>query len=80
MLQGWLLLEHPQLGPLARPQRFADGAESGAESGAWRPGPALCDAAAEGRLEDLRRMLGMLGWPQKMANLQRMKIQEYPGF
>ena len=61
MLQGWLLLEHPQLGPLARPQRFADGAESGAESGAWRPGPALCDAAAEGRLEDLRRMLGMLG-------------------
>lgn len=57
MLQGWLLLEHPQLGPLARPQRFADGAESGAESGAWRPGPALCDAAAEGRLEDLRCFL-----------------------
>ena len=54
MLQGWLLLEHPQLGLLARPQR-ADGA--------WRPGP-LCDAAAEGRLEDLRPV-GGLGWPQK---------------
>ena len=56
MLQGWLLLEHPQLGPLARPQGRADG---GAEAGAaWRPGPALCDAAAEGRLEDLRRGVG----------------------
>eukprot|EP00435_Cladocopium_sp_Y103_P064684 s376_g26.t1 len=51
MLQGWLLLEHPQLGPLARPQRH------GLEEGTWRPGPALCDAAAEGRLEDVRCFL-----------------------
>ncbi|CAJ1379427.1 unnamed protein product, partial [Effrenium voratum] len=46
-LRGWVLLEHPDLGPLVCPQN---------PSLAWRPRP-LCDAAAEGRLEDLRCFL-----------------------
>ncbi|CAK8987056.1 Putative fumarate reductase [Durusdinium trenchii] len=48
MLQAWVLLEHPELGPLLRP--------SSSSGTGWRPMP-LCDAAAEGRLEDMRHFL-----------------------
>ena len=49
-----MLLEHPDLGPLVCPEN---------PSLAWRPRP-LCDAAAEGRLEDLRRGKPIRGYVQ----------------
>ena len=46
MLQGWVVLEHQELGLLVRPAK-----RKGLMR--WQP-MALCDAAAEGRVDDLR--------------------------
>jgi len=47
-LVGWVLLDHPDLGPLVRPKGMAMSS---------RPLVPLCAAAGEGRLADLRRFL-----------------------
>jgi len=49
MLQGWVVLEHQELGLLVRPAK-----RKGLMR--WQP-MALCDAAAEGRVDDLRCFL-----------------------
>lgn len=48
MVEGWMLLDHPQLGPLARPKDVPFSV---------RPLEPLCVAAREGATEDLRRFV-----------------------
>lgn len=71
MLQGWVVLEHQELGLLLRPAK-----RKGLMR--WQP-MALCDAAAEGRVDDLRLEFGSEKNPWENGHIESTALGELLG-